>query len=58
MSSSVSHPDPVMHDFGDSQEDERPDWKHYRATSEAGAERFDPGHAPEVGWRHATPAVV
>lgn len=23
MSSSVSHPDPVVHDFGDSQEDER-----------------------------------
>ena len=23
MSSSVSHPDPVLHDFGDSPEDER-----------------------------------
>ena len=127
MSSSVSHPDPVTHDFGDSQEDERlrglthqqladrlnwlswwspatfqavmdymefadnlaadgdpgqdnpddlapyclacgselgiftgssPDWKHYRATSQAGIERFDPDHTPEVGWRPATPATA
>jgi hypothetical protein len=127
MSSSVSHPDPVMHDFGDSQADERlrgltrqqladrltwlawwspgtfqavmdymefldnlaadgdpgqdnpddlapyclacgselgiftgssPDWKHYRATSQAGIERFDPDHTPEVGWRPATPATA
>ena len=127
MSSSVSHPDPVMHDFGDGQEDERvrgltrqqladrltwlswwspgtfqavmdymdfidnlaadgdpgqdnpddlapycltcgseigiftgssPDWKHYRATGQSGIERFDPGHAPEVGWRPATPATA
>ena len=126
MSSSVSHPGPVMHDFGDSPEDEwlrglnrqqladrltwlswwspgafqavmdymefidnlaadgHPgqdspddlapyclacgselgiftgsgvlDWKHYRVTSQAGIERFDPDHAPEVGWRPAITA--
>jgi hypothetical protein len=125
MSSSVSHPGPVMHDFGDNPEDERlrglthqqladrltwlswwspgtfqavmdymefidnlaadgdpgqdnPDdlapycltcgsevgiftgsglgWKHYRTISQAGIERFDPGHAPEVGWRPTSPS--
>jgi hypothetical protein len=128
MSSSVSHPEPVMHDFGDSQEEERLcgltrqqladrltwlawwapgtfqavmdymefvdnldadgdhdqdnpddlapycltcgselgiftgsgvlDWKHYRATGQAGVEQFDPGHAPEVGWRQASSAAA
>ena len=127
MSSSVSHPGPVMHDFGDSPEDERLrgmtrqqladrltwlswwspgtfqavmdymeftdnlaadgdpgqdrpddldpycltcgselgiftqsslDWKHYRTTRQSGIERFDPDHAPEVGWRPAAPATA
>lgn len=34
------------------------DWKHYRSTGQAGIELFDPGHAPQVGWRAATPAVA
>jgi len=127
MSSSVSHPDPVMHPFGDSAEDERlrgltsqqlaerltwlswwspgtfqavmdymefvdnlaadgdpgqdnpddlapyclacgsevgiftgagPDWRHYRTTTQAGIEQFDPAHAPEVGWRPASHATA
>jgi len=128
MSSSVSHPGPVLHDFEDSPDDERlrgltpqqladrltwlswwspgtfqavmdymdfadnlaadgedpgqgnpddpapyclacgselgiftrtgPDWKHYRTTTQARIEQFDPGHAPEVGWRAATSATA
>jgi len=31
------------------------DWTHYRTTSQAGIELFDPGHAPQIGWRTAHP---
>jgi hypothetical protein len=34
------------------------DWRHYRAGASLGqAEIFDPGHAPELAWRVADPAL-
>jgi hypothetical protein len=32
------------------------DWRHYRGTTVSDIELFDPGHAPALAWRTATPA--